>query len=218
MTDTITAIKKAFPNMFRPLEWHHFDGKTEHGTGEWFAHGTSRSYHIYDVRSKYPNDNPFYAKEISDQFETLEAAQESVRVRDEQDIFLRLDPDFLSTLESLQRENEGLRNLADRLTLEAQCHDMEARGANSTIAEIYQIISGARGEPGNWNGAEPVRKYVERLREALLPFSKAADVKLCGDWRDDERFAQTDVGFYLNFGDLRRARAALSSTGDTHGN
>lgn len=52
---------------------------------------------------------------------------------------------------------------------------------------------------------------VERLRGALEPFAKAADIKLCGEWRDDERFGQTDVSFHLTFGDLRRARAALSA-------
>ena len=56
-----------------------------------------------------------------------------------------------------------------RLRLEAQCHAQEARTANATINEIYQIVSGGRGEPGNWHGAEPVRRYVEaaeaRVRE-----------------------------------------------------
>ncbi|QWY83249.1 hypothetical protein [Rhizobium phage RHph_X2_25] len=54
-------------------------------------------------------------------------------------------------------------------------------------------------------------ELVRMLKEALEPFAKAADVKLCGEWRDDERFGQTDVSFYLTFGDLRRARAALSA-------
>jgi hypothetical protein len=44
-----------------------------------------------------------------------------------------------------------------------------------------------------------------QLREALVPFAKAGEIKLCGEWRDEERFAQTDVGFHLNFGHLRRA-------------
>lgn len=56
---------------------------------------------------------------------------------------------------------------------------------------------------------------VEKLTKALEPFAKAADVKLCGEWKDDERFGQTDVSFYLTFGDLRRARSALSSSQST---
>ncbi|QWY83496.1 hypothetical protein [Rhizobium phage RHph_X2_28B] len=60
-------------------------------------------------------------------------------------------------------------------------------------------------------------ELVRMLKEALEPFAKAADVKLCGEWRDDERFGQTDVSFYLTFGDLRRARAALSAKDDKNG-
>jgi hypothetical protein len=73
-----------------------------------------------------------------------------------------------STLESLQRENEELRNLDYRLKQEAQIHAMEARSANSTINEIYQIISGGKGEPANYHGAEPVRKYVEAVNGEIL--------------------------------------------------
>ena len=56
-----------------------------------------------------------------------------------------------------------LMELADRLKLEAQMHAQEARTANSTIAEIYQCVTGKTGEPGNWNGAEPVRKRIAEL-------------------------------------------------------
>ncbi|MGN7827071.1 hypothetical protein ACTJJ8_10150 [Agrobacterium radiobacter] len=109
----LEEIKKTFPNMFRPLKWHHFDGPTEHGCGEWYAHATRGMYHIYDVREKFPNDRPFYAKELSDQFDTLELAQEAFQKRNETDIVMCLDPEFLSTLESLQRENEELKNMID---------------------------------------------------------------------------------------------------------
>jgi hypothetical protein len=57
-------------------------------------------------------------------------------------------------------------DLIDRLRLEAQIHAQEARTANATIAEIYQLCSGGKGEPGNWNGAEPVRALVAE-RDAL---------------------------------------------------
>lgn len=50
------------------------------------------------------------------------------------------------------------------------------------------------------------------LREALEPFAKAADIRLCGEWRDDEKISQTDVPFYITFGDLRRASAAISAS------
>jgi hypothetical protein len=72
--------------------------------------------------------------------------------------------------------------LVDRLKLEAQCHAQEARTANATLAEIYQLCSGGKGEPGNWHGAEPVRallgqhaELIAKLRE-LLDESKAVDV------------------------------------------
>lgn len=55
---------------------------------------------------------------------------------------------------------------------------------------------------------------LARVREALEPFAKAADIKLCGEFEDRERFGRTDVSHYLTFGDLRRARTALK--GQTH--
>ncbi len=74
------------------------------------------------------------------------------------------------TAAALAASNE----LAERLKLEAKIHAGEARGANHTIAEIYQLCTGATGEPGNWNGAEPVRAAlaakdaeIARLRDAL---------------------------------------------------
>jgi DNA-binding FadR family transcriptional regulator len=55
-----------------------------------------------------------------------------------------------------------------------------------------------------------LREEIERKDEALRPFAEAADIKLCGEWEDNEHFGQTDVGFHLTFGDLRQARAALN--------
>lgn len=52
-----------------------------------------------------------------------------------------------------------------------------------------------------------------RLREAvevMEPFAKAGAIKLCGEWKDHEYIGGTDVGFYLNFGDIRRARDFLA--------
>jgi hypothetical protein len=50
-----------------------------------------------------------------------------------------------------------------QLIQQAQMWKQEARAANATIAEIYQLCSGGKGEPGNWNGAEPVRRKLAEL-------------------------------------------------------
>lgn len=84
-------------------------------------------------------------------------------------------------------------DVVERLRLVAAWHDEESRDVMSQAASLLSRLLTERRE----------------CAEALEPFKKAADVKLCGEWRDDQRFAQTDVGFYLNFGDLRRAASAF---------
>lgn len=62
------------------------------------------------------------------------------------------------------------RSLYDACKQQAQIWKQEARAANHTIGQIYQVVTGAKGEPGNWNGAEPVRQLIaerDALREAL---------------------------------------------------
>ncbi|MGE0444523.1 MAG: hypothetical protein AB7P99_04790 [Vicinamibacterales bacterium] len=75
----------------------------------------------------------------------------------------------------LKREADDARALAERLKVEAQAHAQEARTANATIAEIYQAVTGATGEPGNWNGARPVVEALRRLRvsERLAAYERA---------------------------------------------
>lgn len=73
----------------------------------------------------------------------------------------------------LEPVGEGDAPLIERLKQEAQIHAQEARTANATIAEIYQIVTGKTGEPGNWHGAEPVRKCIEELRAAIAASPKS---------------------------------------------
>jgi hypothetical protein len=83
-----------------------------------------------------------------------------------------------------QEVNAQLRDLCERLKMEAQSHAMEARGANDTIAKIYQIVTGARGEPGNWNAEVPVRKEFERLEKRNAALVEVLRSKPCpSDWR-----------------------------------
>lgn len=55
-----------------------------------------------------------------------------------------------------------------------------------------------------------IQREADEMREALEPFAKAADIRLCGQWRDDQSIQATDVCWHITFGHLRRARAALA--------
>lgn len=68
--------------------------------------------------------------------------------------------DMLAEVEQLQSKYEQCKQ-------QAEIWAQEARAQKATVHEIYQFITGATGEPGDWNGAKPVVEYVEQLREAL---------------------------------------------------
>lgn len=82
---------------------------------------------------------------------------------------------------------------------------MQAREGCNQRSEVISKLHGK---------IEALSARLQEAEKALEPFAKAADIKLCGDWRDDQYFGQTDVGFHLTFGDLRRARSALKEMTD----
>lgn len=66
----------------------------------------------------------------------------------------------------------------DKAIQQSQIWKQEACAKTATVHEIYQIVSGSKGEPGDWNGAESVRAAFADLvgkRDALLQACK----KLC---------------------------------------
>ena len=74
-----------------------------------------------------------------------------------------------------------LEALCEKLRMEAEIWAQEARTQKSTVHECYQAVTGATGEPGDWNGARPVVERIKaleaqnaKLREALTP---SADTK-----------------------------------------
>ena len=63
---------------------------------------------------------------------------------------------------------------------------------------------------------EEAADTLDRVREALQPFAKAAAIKLCGGdyWTDGKSIQGTDVASYITFGDLKLAAATLAELGD----
>jgi hypothetical protein len=74
-------------------------------------------------------------------------------------------PQLAAFAERIRQEQLAL---IERLRLEAQAHAQEARTQRAIVREIYQLVTGATGEPGDWNGVEPVRQALERIRQDEL--------------------------------------------------
>lgn len=77
-------------------------------------------------------------------------------------------------------------HLAERLKLEAQKWSLEARTQTSTVHEIYQVLSGAKGEPGTWNGARPAREIISEMQSQLTAANERVEV------------LEKALGFYAN--------------------
>jgi len=166
------AIKQSFPNMFRPLKWMHFDLPTDYGRGEWFAHGVRGTFHVYDSREKFPNEKPYYAKNISEMFDTLEQAQAACQTRNEGDTLIGLSPDFLSTIADLQRENESMRqrldagpNGEDAIDVAESAADHLRHRAEAAEAEVTRLRKGIQWclNRDQRNGSLP-GSYAEKLQ------------------------------------------------------
>ena len=64
----------------------------------------------------------------------------------------------------LEAELARVRELCEALKQQAEIHALEASTQRATVREIYQLVSDGKGEPGDWNGARPVRDFIERER------------------------------------------------------
>jgi hypothetical protein len=67
------------------------------------------------------------------------------------------------------------RALYEACKQQAQIWKQEARCANHTIGQIYQLVTGRKGEPGNWNGAEPIKALLEQRDDLVEALDALAD-------------------------------------------
>ncbi len=143
-----------------------------------------------------------------------------------------------STIESLQRENERLgadvKREAELATHMANdCNDAQARAeaAEAEVKRLQAEIDRKSSMPGDyryWEGRyRDEAAENEKLREALTPFGTVGAV-IDGPF-GPALFAENDMAFQsgcawsengerktLTWGDFRRARTALASTGGEH--
>ena len=113
---------------------------------------------------------------------------------------------------------EAARAAASRLAAlsawKAEQLQVEAQWNPQAIAALLGMPLGANIRAELQPRIEALSARVKELEAALGPFANAADIKLCGEWRDDQSVKPTDTASYITFGDLRRARAVLGGSHD----
>lgn len=112
----------------------------------------------------------------------------------------------------LRIHKERMERSAEACEQQARIHAQEARTANTTIGEIYQLCSGATGERGNWNGADPVRRVIaerDQLRADAATLYQVLGALLdeTGRFDTDEGEAALDLASYLAGNRARPASA-----------
>jgi hypothetical protein len=69
-----------------------------------------------------------------------------------------------AALENLSCRLAECESINANLRLQAEVWACEADTQKSTVHECYQIVTGAKGEPGDWSGSKPVREAFNELK------------------------------------------------------
>ena len=74
--------------------------------------------------------------------------------------------------DSVTVENKRLEQKCNSLEQEATIQAQEMRTQRSSLRECYQAVTGSTGEPGDWNGANPVKEKIEELGQFITRLSE----------------------------------------------
>lgn len=75
----------------------------------------------------------------------------------------------------LRADLDAANARADAAIREAQTWKQEAMTQRATVHAAYEVCTGKTGEPGDWNGAEPIRALAARADELLVAGGALAD-------------------------------------------
>lgn len=78
------------------------------------------------------------------------------------------EAELRSEIAALKNELVMATDRADALLRQAEQWKGEALAHKSSLHEAYQVLTGATGEPANWNGARPFRQFVAVDRQAFV--------------------------------------------------
>ncbi len=146
--------------------------------------------------------------------------------------------------QELEHEKQALIDENDLLRQEAQMHAQKARTHRTTAHEIYQIITGGQGEPGNWqrdqqhadlpNQAARVfvsitqedahrlaeRKWMRFAEQGVTPATQGSRDEVLAQWVEhiygdgNQPYAVSRAEYLRR--QAERSAAALPEPGDSH--
>ena len=103
------------------------------------------------------------APTVSLSFDTYHREREALETA--RDLYAELDAKD-AEIAALRTRAETAERERDWAIQQAQVWKQEARTQQATVYEGYQAVTGATGEPGDWNGAEPFKALVRERDEA----------------------------------------------------
>lgn len=132
---------------------------------EWEVHD-SCSWRRIKCKDRYSTNvlEPYASR--SDKHPDLDACQEVL------DHIVANSPikilSLCDTIEAQAKRIAELEKVNARLLLEAQAWAGEAKTQRANVHDALQIASGATGEKGDWNGAQPIKNAIDDAREKAI--------------------------------------------------
>lgn len=108
-------------------------------------------------------------------------------------------------------ELDELRNKVAALQQQAEAWKMEAAAHKASLHEVYQLLTDATGEPANWNGARPVKQFLEADRESFIHHLRAWYHRKTGKWITHSTGRDAFYAFDIYRRDLARKLMAATS-------
>lgn len=109
-----------------------------------------------------------------------------------------------SQVATLERANEALRREAEQWKSEALAHKSSLHGA-------YQVLTGATGEPANWNGSRPFRQFKQADRDAFIVWLRHWCKYRFGKWITHNTARGAMMSFHAERDQLMRETLAATS-------
>lgn len=164
----------------------------------------TRLHNLADHLAEQRRESPFTAEALELQDEAYSA--KCKELNSALAALEQKDAQIAKLLDQVKADNREIQRISEldaqsaaaleQARQQAQQWAQEAKTQRDTVHAAYQVCTGSTGEPGDWNGAEPIRKLaaqLEQAREALRLAKGWIEESDEGDFAHD---VQRDADFW----------------------